>query len=239
MENHVTILDWDSDFFGYQIGRINANALNEIRLKGLIEEAKADGYKLIYLFTSPSDEIANAAASTVGAKLVDQKVTFRILNPEMTGVNEKEHIADYPSDEPSPKLIELSLQSGIYSRYKIDKNFKQHEFERLYRAWIENSVNKKIVNRSFVFVEDGEELGVVTAMIKPEGAHIGIIAVDEHARGKSIGSRLMKHLMFELKDKGIPLLDVATQVNNESACNFYKKLGFKEHTLDNIYHIWL
>lgn len=239
MDNHLIKLDWDSDFFGYPIGRINARQLNSHNLTQLVNEARAGGFQLLYLFANPADQLSNESAKENKAKLADQKVTFRIVNNKMEFACIDQHIIDYPTQQPSAKLVELSLQSGVYSRYKIDDHFKHNEFEKLYRAWIENSVSKKIADHTFVYIEDGKELGVVTAKLRPEGAQIGIIAVDEHTRGKSIGSKLMNHLLAVLKSKHIPLLDVATQVNNTNACNFYKKLGFEVHTLENIFHIWL
>jgi len=239
MQNKLERLNWDSDFFGYAIGRIRADSLNTDQLNGLIYEAKAAGYRLVYLFVNPGDDVSNHAALECKASLADQKVTFRTDVLKQQDVFEDEHIIDYASETPTEKLVELSLQSGIYSRYKTDPNFIHNEFEKLYLAWIENSVIKKIASHTLVYMEAGNELGVVTAKVTPQLAQIGIIAVDEHTRGKSIGSKLMKHLMAMLKQKDIPLLEVATQLNNTNACNFYKKLGFHAHTTENIYHIWL
>jgi len=237
MQNQLYRLNWDSEFFGYPIAQINAVALENDSLHELINQA-ASSYKLIYLFTSPDDRISNDAALSANANLVDQKVTFRISLSTATGAIKDHHIIDYSLDHPSQKLIDLSLQSGIYSRFKTDPNFRNHEFEKLYLAWIENSVNKKIADHTLVYVEDGNELGVVTAKLSPDIAQIGVIAVDEHTRGKSIGSKLMLHLMKILQEKKVPILDVATQLENNSACHFYQKLGFDINTVKNIYHIW-
>lgn len=239
MINQLEQAAWDTDFFGYKIGRIHARNMNRELLKEQKDLAKNDGYKLIYLFADPDDSLSNTSANEVKAKLVDQKVTFRIKVDEATDAESNEQIKDYETGYPSEKLIDLSLQSGLYSRYKMDENFRNREFERLYLAWIENSMNKKIADHTFVYVEDGKELGVVTVKIKPELAQIGIIAVDEGTRGKSIGSKLMKQVISVVQEKHVPLLDVATQIDNTNACNFYKKLGFHANVLENVYHIWL
>lgn len=239
MINQLEQATWDSDFFDYKIGRIHAGNMNSEILRMQIAQANAEGYKLIYLFADPEDVLSNTSAKDFGAKLVDQKVTFRIKVEDAVDAGINEHIKDYETGYPSEKLIDLSLQSGLYSRYKIDENFRNREFERLYLAWIENSMNKKIADHTFVYVEDGKELGVVTVKIKPELAQIGIIAVDESTRGKSIGSKLMKQVIAVVKKKQVPLLDVATQIDNTNACNFYKKLGFHANVLENVYHIWL
>ncbi len=239
MTNQLEQATWDSDFFGYKIGRIHADNMQAADLQVQIEQAKNNGYSLIYLFVDPDDNLSNTAARENGARLVDRKITFRICVNDAMAAGKDMHIKDYEPGYPSDKLIDLSLQSGLYSRYKIDAHFKNREFERLYLAWIENSLTRKIADHTFVYVEDEKELGVVTVRIKPDLAQIGIIAVDESARGKSIGSKLMNQVIAVVREKEVAMLDVATQTDNINACNFYKKLGFHANHRENVYHIWL
>ena len=239
MSNILEVLEWDSSFFGYVVAKIKAEQITVENLTALIGQAENRGTRLIYLFTDPVDEVSVHAANTTGAILVDQKLTF----------HKKIHAADVPvvddrielfnEDYPSEQLVNLSIQSGLYSRYKIDPGFKNNEFEKLYVAWIENSVNKKIADYTFVYKEEGKILGFVTLKIKDSFGQIGLIAVDESSRGKSIGKKLTAAVINQLIQDKIPDLEVATQVDNVDACNFYKKVGFTGIKTENIYHIWL
>lgn len=237
--NKLDILEWDSDFFGYKVGKIIASSIGSGELATLISEAKDLDVKLIYIFTDPTDVASKQAAASNNAKLVDQKITFYTKITDSHSSVTDEHIQLYEQDYPSEQLISLSMQSGMYSRYKIDPGFKNKEFERLYLRWVENSVNKKIADHTFVYREGENDLGFVTLKIKDGHGQIGLIAVDESSRGKSIGKKLVAAVFNKLVEKRAVDLDVATQVDNEDACNFYKKVGFKEHKADNIYHIWL
>ncbi|CAN5805591.1 dTDP-4-amino-4,6-dideoxy-D-galactose acyltransferase [soil metagenome] len=239
MNNSLEILEWDSSFFGYPVAKITASAITAGELKLLIATAKQRELKLIYIFTNPSDVIAADAAKACSAKLVDQKITFHRKIEALNIPETDTHIKEFESAIPSEQLINLSMQSGLYSRYKIDTNFKKREFERMYLAWIENSVNKKIADHTFVYEENGKELGFVTLKARNNHGQIGLIAVDEKSRGKAIGKKLITAVVNCLAEKKIPELDVATQVDNEDACNFYKKTGFSESKAENIYHIWL
>jgi len=237
MANSLEILEWDSSFFGYPVGKITASAITTTELAALIIAAKNQHIKLLYLFTDPADATSTGAATANAAKLVDQKITFHTkINAAVTVDS---HIEQYEAPVPSEQLISLSMQSGLYSRYKIDPGFKNNEFERLYLAWIENSVNKKIADHTFVYKENDQVLGFVTLKARNNTGQIGLIAVDENSRGKSIGKKLIAAVMNILFEKNIPDLDVATQIDNEDACNFYKKVGFAGIKTENIYHIWL
>lgn len=238
MTNLLEILEWDSSFFGYPVAKVITENIASEKLGIIINEAKVKGIKLLYIFADPADAVSVNAANKAAAKLVDQKITFNMkINAAIIPVVD-DHIEEFEGSEPTPQLINLSIQSGLYSRYKIDPGFKNREFERLYLAWIANSVNKKIADHTFIYKEDGLELGFVTLKIKNNCGQIGLIAVDESSRGKSIGKKLVAAVVEMLIRKNIPELDVATQIDNDDACNFYKKTGFTGSKTENIYHIW-
>lgn len=240
MQNSLTILEWDSSFFGYPIGKIEASSISEKELSGLVKEAKGKNIHLIYLFTNPHDQESIRAAKKADAKLVDQKVTFsKEINGSGSLPETENHIREFESPVPTEQLIKLAIQSGLYSRYKLDSGFKNNEFEKLYSAWITNSVNKQLADHNFVYVENSRELGVVTLKLNKTTGQIGLIAVDEHSRGKSIGKKLINAVVNKISEKNIHHLDVATQLNNNDACKFYEKLGFNITRTENIYHIWL
>ena len=239
MNNQLQILEWDSSFFGYPVAKITASSITVEEITSLTSEARAKKIRLVYLFTDPTDQISNQSANATGAKLVDSKITFQIPVDPSVVLTVDDHIEQIESGYPSKQLISLSIQSGLYSRYKIDPNFINNEFERMYLAWIENSVNKKIADHTFVYMEDGLELGFVTVKVRDSFGQIGLIAVDETSRGKSIGKKLVHAVIDLLVRQNIPELEVATQKNNADACNFYEKVGFKGMKEENIYHIWL
>ena len=238
MSNLLEILEWDSSFFDYSVGKISAEKISVEKLSELIREAENKKIRLLYLFTDPADLVSVHAANINKARLVDQKITFHIkIDATVVSVVD-DHIELFESSHPSKQLVSLSVQSGLYSRYKVDPGFKNNEFEKLYLAWIENSVNKKIADHTFVYKENGKELGFVTLKTRNNYGQIGLIAVDESSRGKSIGRKLIAAVTSLLFQKNITDLEVATQIDNTDACNFYKKTGFSGIKTENIYHIW-
>lgn len=237
----IEYLKWDSDFFGYKIGKINVN--QSIHFSSISKEvAKQTDYKLIYLIIGK--EFHNAELQEelekTNIKLVDTKITFaQLISSENTTSDVFENIQLYLPTVANQKLIDLSLQSGIYSRFRIDKNFVDNEYEKLYTAWIQNSVNGKIADKVIVAYKESELIGLLTLSFKKGFSDIGILAVDSNYRGQKIGQKLIEKAIYETNQQRINQIKVVTQKDNTKACNFYKNQNFNIEKLEYIYHIWL
>lgn len=68
---------------------------------------------------------------------------------------------------------------------------------------------------------------------------IGLIGVDETCQGEGIGKQLMNKVREFLAENEVQELEVATQLNNEQACSFYRKCQLSKKSITNIYHFWL
>ena len=237
MNIQYELLKWDSRFFGYRVAKISAKEIHIDKLKLILNECKNNNIKLIYLFSEFEDVVTNNAAKSIGSLLVDNKITYskRIIDEFYEFDN---CIKPFEILNPNEKLIRLALQSGLYSRFKLDTNFKNNEFEKLYTEWIINSVNHKIADLVLVYYENNVELGVITFKKKNNYIEIGLLGVDEVARGRSLGTKLLNATFAHMKNHGITNVKVSTQKANINACSFYKRLSFIQEKSENIYHIW-
>lgn len=59
-------------------------------------------------------------------------------------------------------------------------------------------------------------------------ARILILAVDERARGKGIGARLVKLFEERFGDRAIRRINLEVRLSNETAIRLYEKLGFEK-----------
>jgi dTDP-4-amino-4,6-dideoxy-D-galactose acyltransferase len=234
-------LDWDSQFFGYKIAAIRAHNLELNALNNAIGELAEQGYKLAYCFARPDDEISNSSMLSASGLLVDKKITFfmRINEADNFTIPPFDNIKSYKLNSASEKLKSLALQSGIYSRFRIDPNFHNAEYERLYLVWIEKSVQRKIADEVLVYFENEKELGLITLGIKEDTGSIGLLAVDEEERGKSIGRKLVQSALVYFRKKKANIVEVVTQNDNKGASGFYKSMGFEVKSIVNIYHLWI
>lgn len=228
----ISYLDWDSRTFGYKIGVVSIKSdeqFNPIR-----KIAESEGYKLIYIKTSAG--FADQGLIDDGGVLVDEKMHYvKKIMPfqpsDNTGM-----IRTYDLKECSSDLLQLTLESGILSRFKNDKGFVRSEFETLYRIWIGNAVERSNI---FIYVVDSRIRGFVSYKLYDAEINIELIAVDSTFRGGGIAIQLMREVELLGMKKGVTTMTVDTQKCNFSACRVYEKFGFQVSNIEKIYHLWI
>jgi len=231
----IKYLDWDSGFFGKKIGRIRFEKPDH--LKNLLQIAKSSDYQLIYVFINEDSFIEDLILKQFNGKLVDRKVLF---GKEIHTLKEEyKFVSKYKSKQLTPELEQLAYESGQYSRFKLDSNFEQDDFYKMYKIWILKSLTNEMADNLFVVKENNVLKGMVTLKIDNEKGHIGLIAVSPDTQSKGYGKALINACENELLNKGITKLEVSTQIDNIPACKFYKKCGFEIKEITNIYHFWL
>ena len=213
-------LNWDTEYYGYKVGQIKMS--NNKKFSASAFQTYVNDYKLIYVLSSEKVAIN-------GLKLVDKKVTFQQKtsikddlnkNPSAKIESFKEGVHDYES------LKKLALSSGENSRFKIDENFKNNEYSKLYNQWINNAVYKDKAMDILIY-RDKEILGFTTIEKKSKYlAVIGLVAVSEQERGKGIASKLIESSINRAFELGFKTIQVATQFENIPAMRLYEKCDF-------------
>ena len=234
-----SLLEWDSKFFGYKIARIWVSNDGKAQIAQTIRMLKSKGFKLAYIFVSPEDNTSNDSVKACAGQLVDEKVTYSYSLNEQVLYRVNNCVVGYNEDIVSSELLKLTLQSGTYSRFRIDTNFKNSEYENLYTEWIKKSVTKEIADRVLVYKEEDHILGFITVRISGGQGSIGLLAVDEKSRGKSIGKKLLTSSFEYFHDNNIARIEVVTQWGNQNACRFYEACGFNLSEIVNVYHLWI
>jgi dTDP-4-amino-4,6-dideoxy-D-galactose acyltransferase len=199
-----------------------------------LEQLKQSEFKLAYFFVEPTNTFLQNICKLNGGILIDKKTTYEINN-----FNDPGPVPLVESFDGSVNnLIDLAFESGLYSRYKIDTNFKNGEFEKLYIEWITASVNKKIANEVLVYKDSSELIGLVTLNVMEMLGQIGLIAVSKKHRGKGIGKKLIEASHHWYRTKGIFKAKVVTQGINIQACKLYEQSGYHISEIKYIYHFW-
>jgi dTDP-4-amino-4,6-dideoxy-D-galactose acyltransferase len=215
----IQYLDWDSDFFGFKIGKFTVS--DNVEKWPSIDEFK--NFDLVYIFSTTPLKIQ--------VPLMDIKVTFQkhtkknIVDSKI--VEFQSHLHSYQ------ELLELAYLSGHDSRFLKDPFFGSNAFKRLYKKWIDNAIADEFT-KVLVYVEQLKIIGFVTYTIKNDSVSIGLIAVSKEAQGKGVGKKLIDSVETNLSED--TLLIVPTQKTNIGACYFYHKLGFEVQTTHYLYH---
>lgn len=229
----VSRLQWDSDFFGLRIGRIDI--VSNERWQMLLQEASSlqMHYDLIYVFSeqelpTDSNKVRLVDTKTIYVKSIDSSTTMPAT------------VEHYQESLPNADLYRLALVSGVYSRFRLDNSLPGDSYERLYHCWIERSVDGAMADVVLIHRTDDQIDGMITLKIEVDVAHIGLVAVDEGAQGRGIGTMLIKAVEAYLQSNTtVRQLKVATQWANKPACHLYEKNCFVVEEKTNIYHCWL
>ena len=224
----VIELPWDSTFFNFKIGKITINSLDEINFEDI------NTFDLIYVYANEKLILTNK----LEIKLVDEKITFQ--KNDLKNRDNFDLINGYVIKEiisVTSDLKKLVLQSGNYSRFKIDSNFNQQKFQELYYEWIDNSVYGNLADIVLGVFHLNKVVGFVTLKKHLSFSRIGLIAIDETYRGLGLGKLLLSYMEKYCLDNNINTLEVVTQ-NNNPACLFYSSCGYLETNKSYIYHLW-
>ena len=234
--NILNYLNWDSQFFGYSVAKIilDNDACNS--LDELLSRLKSEKIRLTYFFVPISENRINKLISDKGAILVDQKTTYFKKTEKQEGY--LNHIIEFQGAEINDKLIELGLQAGLFSRFRLDVNFSQKDYERLYIEWLTKSINKELALKTFIALDDSVITGITTLGVKEGVAEIGLVAVDRNFRGNGIASDLIHMAENDAYLMGFREIKVVTQLQNKIACKLYEKCNFSIESIVNVYHYW-
>ncbi len=239
----IKLLTWDSEFYGFPTGQILMEDALKAGANGLLTELQNQNIRFLYLFhdlsiKSDTNEKLKML-QTIGAHLVDTKIVYGKDLSLISKTRLPENISEYTLPQATDRLYQIALESGVYSRFRLDPNIPTGSYERMYRLWLDNSINRKIADHVIVSKDEAQIVnGMVTLSLKDESAVIGLIAVHPDGLGKGIGSQLMQAAEHFAVGAGKTHLTVATQKANKAACRFYQKAGYTEDSRVEVWHWW-
>lgn len=234
--NAIEHLEWDSQFFGYSVARIIFDYQACDYLDDLFRQLKLEKTRLTYFFVPATETKINSQIIKNGGILVDQKTSFHKTTEKHFEYSNR--IIEYQNTEINERLIDLALQAGLFSRFHLDVNFTNREYEKLYIEWLTKSLNKSIALKTFVAINGSDIIGITTLGDRSEIAEIGLVAVDENYRGHGIAYGLIQFADNSAFDLGYNEIKVVTQLQNKGACRLYEKCKFEMEYITNVYHFW-
>jgi dTDP-4-amino-4,6-dideoxy-D-galactose acyltransferase len=235
-----SLLVWDTNFFGFPIGRVIPSLLSAGDAERVSEWCQRESIRCLYFLCDSADDSSSMVAERAGFHLVDVRLDFsrkfeheRKPAPLTAGLTIRQwDEADLPS------LEMIAAKAYGDTRFWHDQNFPRERVTDLYRQWIVNSC-RGFADMVLVAEHDGQPAGFITCTSESEGGgRIGLVGVKSDLQGKGIGRALVEAATEYAVTQRWTRLNVATQARNISAQRLYQSQGFTTSSMSLWYHLW-
>jgi dTDP-4-amino-4,6-dideoxy-D-galactose acyltransferase len=231
------VLRWDSDFFGFEIGRLEKSSFDESAARALTTWMTQQRVKCTYCLFDANDATSVRTAEAHGGRFADMRLTYSMtLGPRTQRTADVSVRKGRPSDLPA--LEPIARASHTDSRFYFDDRFERRRVDDLYAVWIEKSLGGALADGVTTFDHDGRAAGYVTYKRDATTGEIGLVAVGEQARGRGAASALVDAALATLEKEGVTRVNVVTQARNTAAQRLYQRAGFTLSTAQIWYHLW-
>lgn len=227
------ILDWDTKFFGFRIGRVRHGVLTPTAADAIDEWCAREGVRCLYLLCRGDDLTTSRVAEAHGYHLADIRVTLRWAPEQDTGGQRGEVRPARPEDVPA--LVAIAQEAFRNTRFYNDPNFPRDRVKALYETWTRKSV-EGWADAVLVAEDEAGPAGFITCHL--QGSRIGLVGVEEQSRGGGVGQTLVRRAQDWFRERGAAEVLVATQGGNAAAQRLYQRCGFLTHAVELWYHKW-
>lgn len=231
------VLPWDSEFFGFRIGRLTLRQLTPQTLQSVLAWAAAEKLRCAYFFADPDCPGTLTLAHEGGFKFVDVRMDFAADLAPPDGATGSAGLRPATAAD-LPALEALSRISHQDTRFSKDLNIPAARAAELYAEWI-----RRDLREHRILVAPGANsavAGYVTCQTDPTTGlgRIGLIAVAGSERRRGIGRILTAGALEYFRQAGCRHARVATQASNVPAQRLYQSLGFRTAETCATYHRW-
>jgi dTDP-4-amino-4,6-dideoxy-D-galactose acyltransferase len=218
----VEILQWDSNFWGAEIAVVSSPAVDW-------EEENID---CAFLLVDADDTEQIRLAVLFGFNLMDIRVTLRSTHGSAKSGGRPVEPEDVSA------LARIARRSHHLTRFYADPRFPDERCDDLYETWIRNSIDGW-ADSVRVVGPIGAPVGYVTVHADRERSQLGLIAVDERARGHGYGLHLVRAALWEAWNLGCSRMTVVTQGRNVGAQRVFQRAGFVTVKTELWFHRWM
>jgi dTDP-4-amino-4,6-dideoxy-D-galactose acyltransferase len=239
-----TILDWDTQFFGFRIARVNGDTLTPESIQGLDKFCLQNQVRCLYFLSTIQEPTTTFLAEKHDFKWVDIRLTFEKMisgssHLRTDDVSNKLFSIRLARKTDIAALVEISRNSYIDSRFYFDTNFPRPRAEALYQTWIQVSC-EGWAQAVLVAEKDQIPVGYITCHIDQEKmvGNIGLVGVNSQVQGHGVGKTLVFNALDWFYTQGMDKVTVVTQGRNLPAQRLYQRCGFITQNIQLWYHKW-
>jgi len=236
-----SLLEWDTNFFGFTVARLNPGHLDERTAAECLAWCAENRVRCLYFLADSTDAATIRVAEQNLFRFVDTRVTYEINLPPRPHQPERppgEALLRPATPADLPALQAIARDSFRNTRFYFDPGFPRPLCDRLYEIWVEKSCGDP-QQRLIVAEWQGAPAGFVAGRPAGErGGQIALIGVQSGVHGKGLGNRLVQAALQWFEQRGLPGAIVVTQGRNIAAQRLYQKSGFLIQSAGLWYHRW-
>jgi ribosomal protein S18 acetylase RimI-like enzyme len=236
-------LDWDSRHFELPVAQIVSADLSDAALASVLCHARDDGVQLVYWLTGVDRHVPSSLLGEFTGLLVDWKTTFMLdiagepaALPSHVGLD----FSEWPPSPATPELLALGVSCGIHSRFHADPHLDKDKVDDLFRIWTEKSAHGDLAAATIVATPSGSDkpVGLVAISRGENTGRIVLLGVGEGCRSLGVGTLLLDAAHRWMAGRGLGTAVVVTQRRNAAARRLYQKAGYRQHSVERVYHFW-
>ncbi len=238
--NRPILLPWDSSFFGFPIAKLSGVRLREADLPAIEKSCRLMGVKCLYFLADASWPETLEAAYKGGFMFVDMRWDLELSVNEIGDGDSNPAGVRVAKEEEMSLFQEMARRLHSNTRFFKDARFSRERAAELYAEWLRLSFQGPKKTVLAVTTSSGRPAGYVACESgESEGTgRIGLIGVDESARGHGLGTTLIRAAIAWLYSKGARRVRVATQADNIAAIRLYIAAGFSPAGVGTWFHRW-
>jgi dTDP-4-amino-4,6-dideoxy-D-galactose acyltransferase len=243
------MLQWDSDFFGRRIARIEAQRLDPPLIQEIYKWSKQNAVDCLYFAADLSHPPTIRLAEDHGFHLMEVRVTFeRKLRDWQPGPIPRTYLdvlirEAQPEDVPAMQAI--AGTSYTTTHFIVDPRFPPEQGRAFYETWIKNSC-AGYEDMVLAAEADGEVIGFLTARFLPENredirpeCQLMLIGIKSRSRRKGIGLEMLRSgIDWLVRRGGSERVTGVVQAQNTPIVRSLERLGFASCSAQLFYHKW-
>jgi hypothetical protein len=247
-------LNWDSEFFGYQIARLNAifsrSKATETSpcdftaaVAALVAAASERGIRYLYAPTFPENLALIRGLSNNGFSLIETRLLYHMPLAEYSYPNRYPVRHAQPADLP---ILRKTARESVnkYDRFHADPFILPDQADHLMEEWITASIKRNFADVTLVpDVEKPEAFTTVRYHREQwpawgyKVAQTVLSAVAPPCRGWH--KKLVSETNYHLKEMGVDHSVLPTQITNRAVIHNLEQLGFHYGRSEHIFRLIL
>ena len=232
-QHSVEPLAWDTEFFGFPIGRVDLAGATEESLRALDADARAQGIECLYGSFDPTESQTPYLIQRFGHRLVEVTIKFGRpaipFTPKPTSATVRRGTVD-----DLPRLHEAIDTLASWSRFANDPRFGDTAARRMHEAWVERAAKDGDEYMLLVAEADDAIVGV-SSHVRTPVPRVDLMGVT--SQGSGAAWALMAGLV-EWADGG-PIEAGPCAARNIAPLRYLEHCGFDIRETRYIFHRWL